>query len=311
MKKTALITKDNRLIEASYRLSLVEHRIIQMAIAWTRAHATELTPDTWVELRSAEYSALYDLDEKISYRQLKAAARALRDRRLVVDGVHPETGDVVTIEGGWVSYVMYSTKNGAIALQFSKLIIPYIFALEQRFTSYQIQHVANFSSVYAIRLYELCKQYLVIGQRFFELNELREYLEANDPSYDRIDNFKSKVLDRAIQQINTTSDIRLSYMPEKNGRAVSGYLFRIASARADAASMLNAVNVQNPVVQKSATVVMRSMSGLSIAENSMLKELSALTGRSNVELLLEARAAAGQAELFLWLDAQLKSAKIT
>ena len=298
MKETALVTKDNRLIEASYRLSLVEHRIIQMATAWTRTHEDPLTPDTWVELYSAEYSALYDLDEKVSYRQLKAAASDLRERRFLVEGLHPETGDPVTIEGGWVSYIMYSPKNGTVALQFSKLVISYISALEERFTSYQIKHVANLSSVYAIRLYELCKQYLKIGRRSFGLVELREYLEANEPSYDRIDNFKSKVLDRAVQQINATSDIILNYETEKTGRTVTGYLFSITPSR------------QTISVNKSTRLVsVRMPIGLSIGEKSLLKQLCEKTGRPEAEVLDEARAAGG--DLFLWLDRQLKAAKTT
>jgi len=41
----------------------------------------------------------------------------------------------------------------------------------------------------------------------------------------------------------------------------------------------------------------------------MLKQLAALTGRTSVELLIEARAA-GDADLFLWLDAQLRTLKV-
>lgn len=288
MKDTALVTKDNRLIEASYRLSMVEHRIIQMAIAWTRQHKTELTSDTWVELQASEYSALYDLDEKISYRQLKAAARDLRDRRLLVEGVHPETGDPVTIEGGWVSYVMYSPKNGTIGLQFSKIIIPYISTLEERFTSYQIKHVSAFSSIYAIRLYELCKQYLKIGKRTFGLAELKEYLEANVPSYDRIDNFKGKVLDKAAQQINSTSDIIINYEANKTGREVTGYTFTITAVK------------KNESVIKNITPIVELVAGLSIAEKKMLRELTTKTGRSEDDLLTEARSR--NRDLFLALD---------
>lgn len=292
MKDTALVTKDNRLIEASYRLSMVEHRIIQMAIAWTRQHKTELTSDTWVELKSAEYSALYDLDEKISYRQLKAASRDLRDRRLLVEGLHPETGDPVTIEGGWVSYVMYSPKNGTIGLQFSKIIIPYISTLEERFTSYQIKHVSAFSSIYAIRLYELCKQYLKIGKRTFSLAELKEYLEANVPSYDRIDNFKGKVLDKAAQQINSTSDILISYESEKTGREVTGYTFKITP-----------VKRSEPII-KDIRPTAQPVAALSLSERSMLKQLMAKTGRSEADLIAEVRKK--NADLFLALDEMIK-----
>ena len=266
MKDTALVIKDNRLIEASYRLSLVEHRIMQMAIAWTRCNKIELDADTWIELHSSDYSNMYSLDEKISYRQLKAAARDLRERRLIVEGVHPETGDVVTIEGGWVSYVMYSPKKGTIGLQFSKIIIPYISTLEERFTSYQIKHVSRFSSTYAIRLYELCKQYLSIGKRFFKIQDLKDALEANEPSYDRIDNFKSKILDKSVDQINLTSDIDLSYFSEKQGRSIVGYTFLI-KLKPQNNEALDSSKTQ-PLIIKAAPI------SFTTAERSMFKELN-------------------------------------
>lgn len=302
MRADALVVKANRLVQASYRLDLVEQRVMQMAIAWSRTHVEELDADTWVELSVGEYAALYQTDQKSAYRQLQQAAKSLRQRTLMIEVFHEITGEPAILETGWVSYIMYVPNSGLIRIRFSQVIVPCISRLEEQFTSFKLNEIIGLTSAYAIRLYELLKQYQSIKRRDFGLKELREYLEATEVGYDRIDNFKSRVVDKAVEQINLHTDLNISYATQKSGRTVIGFVFSIHQ------KTKKALLIRDDQSARSAAAVVGG-AGLSIAENSMLKELSALTGRSNVELLLEARAAVGEAELFLWLDTQLRAAK--
>lgn len=300
MNQNSLVVKANRLVQASYKLELVEQRVMEMAIAWSRSHAENLTTDTWIELSVAEYVDLYQSDPKSAYRQLKEAAKNLRQRTLLIEGIDVKTGKPSILETGWVNSILYVPDAGLIRIQFSKVIVPCISQLNEQFTSFKIKEIVGLNSNYAIRLYELLKQYQTLKSRYFTLVELREYLEATDSAYDRIDNLKSRVVDKAVTQINACTDLNVSYQAHRKGRAIVGLEFFIATK-----SPSNKPSISKKTSSTSSKVGV----ALSIAENSMLKELSALTGRSNVELLLEARAVVGEAELFLWLDTQLKAAK--
>ncbi len=66
------------------------------------------------------------------------------------------------------------------------------------------------TNVHAVRIYELLMQYLSLGKREFELSELKEILSIAD-EYKVLADFKKRVLNTAVQQINEHSDIRVSY----------------------------------------------------------------------------------------------------
>ena len=300
MKTSALVVKDNRMIEACYTLDLIEQRIVLMALAWSRSHQIELTHDTWVELWADDYAALYAVDLVTAYRQLRAACVSLQSREIKIRGKDHATGAPATYISKWVNPAIYVDSLGLVRLRFDEMLVPYVSKLETQFTSYQIGSVSALSSTYAIRLYELLSQYKKIGRRTISVGDLKQYLECDSAAYDRMDNFKRRVVDIAVQQINQCTDLQVSYESEKMGRRVVGFCFDFQLKRLppELQSVSEKIGLQQPAPL-----------ALSIAENSMLKELSVLTGRSNVELLLEARAAVGEAELFLWLDTQLKAAK--
>lgn len=231
MKSSSLVVKANRLIQASYKLDLVEQRVMEMAIAWSRAHVEDLNTDTWIELSVKDYVDLYASDEKSAYRQLQLAAKSLRQRTLLIEGIDDATGNPATIETGWVSYIMYVPKSGLIRIRFSEIIVPCISRLEKQFTSFRLSAIVGLSSAYAIRLYELLKQHEKIGKRYFDILTLREFVEANEAAYDRIDNLKSRVIDKAVEQINQYSDLVIEYSTEKSGRNVKGFTFLITTKK--------------------------------------------------------------------------------
>ena len=104
MQDSVLVVKDNRLIEASYRLTEAEQRIMLMAIAWARAHVNgDLTTDTWIELKSQDYVALFDIDRKNAYRQLKLATKLLSSRKLMMEVIDPISQLPATLEADWVT----------------------------------------------------------------------------------------------------------------------------------------------------------------------------------------------------------------
>lgn len=65
-----------------------------------------------------------------------------------------------------------------------------------------------------------------IGQREIKLTELKTILcVQEEKSYDRLERFKTKVIDIAVNQINEYSDITVSYTQRKSGRTVTHLIF--------------------------------------------------------------------------------------
>ena len=69
-------------------------------------------------------------------------------------------------------------------------------------------------------------QYLSIGKRSIELAWLRKTLSI-EGEYTVLADFKKRVIDLSVSQINTHSDIQVSYTQRKTGRVITHLDFTI------------------------------------------------------------------------------------
>ena len=106
--------------------------------------------------------------------------------------------------------------------------MPLVTRLEEHFTSYQAKQVAHLTSKYATRLYELLIAWREVGKvPQMEISEFRNRLGLLDDEYTAMHNFKKRVLEPSIQQINEHTDITVTYEQHKKGRVISGFSFKL------------------------------------------------------------------------------------
>ena len=224
--KKELVVKSNRLVEASYRLTLVEQQIILFAICRSREEQRGLSPDTPVTITAKDFATQFGTNENNVYRDLKQAMSTLFERHVVIHDTNPKTGRPRMTKTRWISTASYIDGDGEIQIIFAPLMIPYITRLESEFTTYRLEKIGHLSSVHAVRLYELLLQYLGLGKREFEIPRLKETL-GMEGEYPDIDNFKKRVIDSSVKQINAHTDITTSYTQRKTGRNVTHLNFKI------------------------------------------------------------------------------------
>ena len=73
--------------------------------------------------------------------------------------------------------------------------------------------------MHSIRIYELITQYRSVGNREITVDKLKEWLQVAD-NYPRWNNFKARVLDPAITEINEKSDLFVEVEQIKRGRSI-------------------------------------------------------------------------------------------
>ena len=229
--KKGHVVKSNRLVEASYRLTLVEQQIILFAIFRAREEQRGLSPGTRVTITALDFSAQFGTPEKNVYRDLKEAMSTLFDRHVVIHDIRPETGKPRVTKTRWVSSASYIDGDGTIQLKFADDMIPFITRLETEFTAYRLEKIGKMSSAHAVRMYELLVQYLSLGKREFKIEMLKNILGL-DGEYASIIDLKKRVIDLSVKQINTHTDITTSYTQRKTGRAVTHLTFKIDAKEA-------------------------------------------------------------------------------
>jgi hypothetical protein len=98
-----------------------------------------------------------------------------------------------------------------------------------------LQYAIQLRSVYAIRIYELLKQYQRLKQRTLAVAELRRMLAIDEHKYTLIKDFRRRVIDIAQREINAKTDLCFEYDPIKTGRKITH--FRLADRRQSRADL--------------------------------------------------------------------------
>lgn len=227
-----LIVKDTALINATYSLSLVEQRLVLLAILETRQKGRQVSYDKPLKVSARSYAEHFNVDRSTAYQSLQAACKTLLERRFSYQEQR-EKG-IANITSRWVSSIAYIDSTATVELFFAQPVIPLITQLEKHFTSYEIEQIAGLSSGYAVRLYELLIAWRSVGKvPPIQLQELRDRLGVLDNEYERMHHFKARVLEFAIKQINEHTDITARYEQHKVGRKIDSISFTFKHKAAD------------------------------------------------------------------------------
>lgn len=217
-RKQLQVIKANQVIEASYRLSTIEQRVILSAVAQIPKGET-ISDQVFYEVDIDQLIQL-GTDKAYAYKELKEAARKLRIGRIVklIDGTKE-------LETSWIQAIQYDDTNpSVIGIKFSNDLLPYLNNLSKHFTKYNLNDIAGMSSSYAIRIYELVAQYRSIGKRTISITDLRVML-ALENEYKLFADLKRNVIEIALRQINEHSPILIDTIYNKKGRKIDSVTF--------------------------------------------------------------------------------------
>ena len=226
--KNGLVVKDNDLINDSYNLELTEQRLIMLAIINARESGQGITADSKLEIHASDYAKLFNVSIDASYKALREAVNNLFNRQFSYTAEYKRTGKTGIVRSRWVSRIFYVDDLALLEITFAPDVVPLVTRLEEHFTSYQAKQVAHLTSKYATRLYELLIAWREVGKvPQIEIGEFRNRLGLLDDEYTAMHNFKKRVLEPSIQQINEHTDINVTYEQHKKGRLISGFSFRL------------------------------------------------------------------------------------
>ncbi len=217
------VYKANALVEASYRLSLYEQRIVLACIAQVRRDES-LTDQQLYTVSAQQIAEMTGTKLGTAYQNLKAASERLFERRVTLhEPPNGKSGGKVRLTR-WVQEVVYLEDQGTVSLRFSHPMVPYLSQLSAQFTRYALADVAKMTSAHAIRLYELLCQWRDAGKREVALTWFREALQLED-RYGNIRDLKRRVIEPAVEQINEHSPMWVKWSQRKTGRRVSHLVF--------------------------------------------------------------------------------------
>ena len=221
MANDLVVVKANSLIEASYRLSIDEVRILALTIGTMDPKSNQQIFDFTVADFVREFPEI-SMDN--AYKQIQTAIKRIYER-----SVRTEDNNRIT-EFRWVSSRTYFKNEGRFRIAMTNEVMPYLTQLKGQFTQYQLRHISSFNSVHSIRIYELVTQYRSLGYREITIEDLKKWLQVED-KYPRFNNFKQWVLEPSITEINDKSDLFIDIEQIKCGRSIVALKFTIKNKK--------------------------------------------------------------------------------
>ena len=222
-----LVVKDNALIEASHKLSEVEQRLILLAILKARevGDKVEELKDKELVIHASDYMNAFGVDRDAGYKSLKKAVMGLYQAEWGYHYINSK-GNVVVRYERFTQSAIYVENEATVKFMFANAIIPMLVELERNFTSYEIEQVAHLQSRYAMRLYECLIRFKASKTLTITLDELRFRFGLLPDEYTLMSNFKNRVLDLAVKEINENTDITVKYDQHKQGRTITSFTFK-------------------------------------------------------------------------------------
>jgi plasmid replication initiation protein len=224
MAKNLLVVKSNSLVEASYRLTPSEQGIILSCVAQIKK-GDAVTDQVTYKISVRDYARLTGANLNAAYRDVRQSVLRLLDRKVRItrepNGVGKCKKVLLT---RWVQDIEYSDQDSTVELRFSHSMLPYLANLTKCFTKYRLSSAVKMKSSYGFRLYELLIQWEDRGVRQISLADFRGYLmlEKKYPAYR---DFKKRVLDFAVNDINLNSSLQVKYQQIKTGRKITDLVF--------------------------------------------------------------------------------------
>jgi plasmid replication initiation protein len=220
----SLVVRANKLVEAKYRLTATEQKIIHIITAMIHKDDEDFRPYT---LRISDLIALLETDSHNKYAQVKEVTRNMMKKVFTIHDIEQKR----EIQVAWFSSVDYQYGKGMVTFEFSPYLKPLMLQLKSHFTKLNLENVMQLRSGYSLRLYELLKQYESIGKRQFQLMEFRELLGIPKNEYPLYANFKQRVLLQAHEEINARTDIMFDFEEVKEGKKAVALIFSIRPKR--------------------------------------------------------------------------------
>lgn len=221
-----IVSLSNNLIKGSYRLSLLEQRLILMVISNVyndnETGQKNITSDRFYEVKKDAYLAAFG---NVNNEELVEATRELIKARIEYKD---EKGKTFIIN--WLQGCYYD--NRTVNIRFTDLILPLINELERNFTYFCLKDIAKLKSSYSIRIFQLALSTIWQGGKsYYTLNTFKKLLGIED-EYEIYGNLKKFIINRVTEDINKGQEtLKVEFKEKKNGRKVIGLELVVISCK--------------------------------------------------------------------------------
>lgn len=207
------IKKSNELSMAklSSGLSLNQMQLLAFAIYCTQQ-------DGKTEFIKAEFEKKFGI-EKYQTIHARDDAKRLIDLKFSTEDLDNDSFEF------WNVFQGIRYKEGLFSFKWSEDMIPHILELKEKYVATDLMITAQFKSGFTWTLYDYLRAHYGYWHKVISKEELMKLFGVEDRKtyQNNTSKFKGTVLDVAINEINTYTELEVRYNEEKKGRRIVGF----------------------------------------------------------------------------------------
>ena len=226
------IVQGNDLIEGAYKINLDEFRLLNLALSKVDSKGEQ--PSKPYVISVQDFQNTYKLSHNNGHARLRDSAKGLLRKPIVIYRTDTKTGRLKGVERPWFSLIEYDVVDGdaSVSLIFSEFVRPYLYELKKNFTSVIFKNISALDTAFSIRLYYwLAKPKRLIrnsrnGTTSVQLDiDWMKQRAGIENKYDDYRIFRRKLIEPAVERINSETDITVAFESIKTGKKVTGIEF--------------------------------------------------------------------------------------
>lgn len=214
------VVKSNDIIQkAKYELNKNEQKIFCYAVS-------KIKPDDPVNkvytLDVKEFCEILGLDYfngGIGY-YFKKLLKGLRDKSFYIENNNS------SLLIGWLSEVEIVENTAKVKLTFGVKMQEYLINLKKNYTQYDLLCILPMKSGYSIRMFELLRSINGVKGPIFDMS-LEEIQDRIKVSYKTYSDFRRRVIEQSVKEINQFTDLKIQWKPVKEGKKIVAIRFLV------------------------------------------------------------------------------------
>lgn len=212
------VVKDNKLIQnvtrRKYELSVLEQKVLGFILSLIKPPENAISTPVYryeFDIRTFCKVCGIDYNSGTNYENIRNALKKLADNSFWIE----EDDEELLFQ--WITTPRIKKKSGKVIIKISDDVMPYLYNLQERFTTYELYQILALKGSYSIALYELFKSYAFRKKIIFSIDDIKKYLSIED-KYKEYKAFRRKIIEPAIKEINDFTDLEIKWTPIKKGR---------------------------------------------------------------------------------------------
>jgi plasmid replication initiation protein len=213
------VVKSNLLIQkARYELTAQQYKILNFVISRIKPDDEDFYTQQFTLAELCEVCGISQHRQNL--KQVADNIKAIRDLSYWI-----ELNDKYVLFTWFQSAKIDKSRNNLITIKLDEDLKDHLLLLSQFFTSYISGYIYPMKSGYSIHLYEILKSYENLEKYIVDIEDLKQLLQT--ANYTRYDNFRMRIIEPAIEEINEYTDLKVSFKPIREGRVITKLCFTI------------------------------------------------------------------------------------